>query len=302
MYPGIAWRIKGQLTCMCETGFSGTGTALDWGARFGLFAEAGAADAAASTVEDAGGVVFVNAFNGLGTPYYDGSARGALMGMTSSTTPAHVAHALLQSLAFAFTDFYEILTRAFYSRQRVVRVDGGVSRSDFVLQTMSHAANARIQRSAHHEVTSLGAAYLAGLGAGFWASTDELRRTVAVDREFTPDADARARLLPVLQRWRLAVQRACGWPVTKAAAGDGAGEKDKGKSKGKAGESGGAGGAAAAAGADGGEDGGKKGKKKGSVKDKSKGGTDAGAGEEKEAEKEDPAVAAAATFDNLVEV
>ena len=241
MYPGVAWKIGHELTYMCETGSPGTGTALDWGTQFGLFPSVSKADEVARSVDSAGGAVFVNAFHGLGTPHHDGSAQASIMGLSSHTTPAHIAHALLQSLAFTFADLYEILARYFYSRRRTVRVDGGVSRSDFVLQTMATATNAKMQRSSHHELTSLGAAYLAGLGSGFWESKSELIKNVVFEREFEPKDKGSIRA--ALKLWRVAVQRTCKWPIfaSESTLSDSAGGVETGNGRKETGAQGGRG-------------------------------------------------------------
>lgn len=212
LYPMLAWKIGDEVAFMLEGTTGCTGTVLEWGRSFGLLPDFAQADTIAASEASSGGVVFVNAFSGLSAPHFDFSARGSIMGLTSATRPAQVVRAMLQALAFRFMDFYDILTGEFRRRPRTVRVDGGVSRSDFVLQTISTLSGATVQRASHSEMTSLGAAYLAGLSAGFWQSRQELLHNVDYGREFKPKGSTTA-LTSALQAWRLAVKRVCKWPV-----------------------------------------------------------------------------------------
>ncbi len=212
-YPMIAWKIGDELTYMVEATSSCTGTVLEWGSRFKLFDKSSQADTIALSVKDTGGVVFVNAFHGLNSPYHDAGARGSIMGLTSGTEPAHVVRAMLEAIAFRFMDLFGVIT-AELPTPKVIHADGGVARSDFILQRISSLTQCRVLRSAHPEITSLGAAMMAGLSVGFWRSRDELAQFVSFDKKFEPEDPTP--MLPTLQLWRTAAQRACQWPRVAA--------------------------------------------------------------------------------------
>eukprot|EP00048_Salpingoeca_helianthica_P003347 m.66661 g.66661 ORF g.66661 m.66661 type:complete len:566 (-) comp12653_c0_seq3:238-1935(-) len=215
LYPMIAWKIGEEFTYMLEGSASCTGTAVDWGCEFGLYKGPADADALARSVPDSGGAVFVNAFHGLSAPYFDGSARGSIMGMSTHTRPAHVTRALLESIAFRFMDLHECMVRELPA-PAAIRVDGGVAKSSFVLEAVSTLSGARVQRSSHAETTALGAAYLAGLAVGYWQSQDDLRRNLAYHDDVSPEPAGAPALRAGLRLWREAVKRACKWPAPPA--------------------------------------------------------------------------------------
>lgn len=210
LYPMIAWKIGSEVTYMAEVNASCTGSLLDWGAQVGYFAHPSEADALALTVPDTRGVVCVNAFYGLNSPYHDASARGAFLGLTSATRPAHLARAMLESLAYRFMDLFRVVEDEFETIPTDLRADGGVARSDFVLQTISTLSGARVHRTRQPEMTALGAAFLSGLACGFWSSREELAARASYDPPISPRD--RAPLLPMLELWRTAVARVCKWP------------------------------------------------------------------------------------------
>jgi putative glycerol kinase 5 len=210
LYPVIAWKIGSELTYMAEVNASCTGTLVDWGVQAGLLPSAAAADGIASSVPNSNGVVCVNAFYGLGSPYHDASARGAFLGLSSGTTTAHMVRAMLESIAFRFMDLFSVLQEEFDTLPADIRVDGGVARSEFVLQAMSTLSGARMHRTRQTEMTALGAAFLAGLAAGVWSSRQDLSERIAYDPPTQPGDPAP--LQPALALWRTAVGRVCKWP------------------------------------------------------------------------------------------
>ena len=158
-------------------------------------------------MSDTGGVYFVPAFVGLGAPYWDMDARGALTGITRGTTRAHVVRAALESMAYQTRDVVECMARDSGIRPRELRVDGGASRNDLLCQFQADVLGIPVVRPQVTETTALGAAYLAGLAVGFWRNTREIASQWRVERRFEPRmrASERDRLYA---GWKDAVSRA----------------------------------------------------------------------------------------------
>lgn len=161
----------------------------------------------ARKVEDSGGVYIVPAFTGLGAPYWDASARGIITGITRGTMREHIARAALESIAYQVCDLVSAMEKDAGIKITCLNVDGGASKNDFLLQFQADILNCPAVRPEAIETTALGAAYLAGLTAGFWNSLDEIRSNANTGRVFTPDmsVDVRERLL---NGWNKAVGRA----------------------------------------------------------------------------------------------
>jgi len=206
-----AWRSPdGEMTYALEGAIFVTGAAVQW-LRDGLQVVGTAAETAAiaSTVPDTGEVVFVPALTGLGAPYWDPNARGTIVGITRGTTRAHLVRATLEAIAFEVRDVLETMP-SWGAALSSLRVDGGASANDLLCQMQADQLGVAVTRPAQVETTGLGAAFLAGLGSGVWSSTDELRETWAVDREFTPAA-SRESADTAYGRWKEAVQRSLDW-------------------------------------------------------------------------------------------
>lgn len=167
-------------------------------------------EALAASVPDTQDVYLVPAFAGLGAPHWDSYARGTLLGMTRGTGRAHVARAALESIALQSADVFGAMSRDAGLALRELRVDGGASRNDLLMQMQADFLGVPVVRPAVTETTALGAAYLAGLAVGFWSGADELAAQWQVDRRFEPRLGDAARVAK-LQRWREAVARARAW-------------------------------------------------------------------------------------------
>jgi glycerol kinase len=204
-----AWRSPdGELTYALEGAIFVTGAAVQW-LRDGL----GIVDAAAETesiaasVESSDGVVFVPALTGLGAPHWDPRARGVIVGITRGTTRAHLVRATLEAIAFEVRDVLATMPEA---ASRPLRVDGGASANDLLCAIQADQLGVPVERPEVVETTALGAAFLAGLGVGVWASTDDLRETWQLDRRFEPVAD-RDVADAAYARWQDAVRRSLAW-------------------------------------------------------------------------------------------
>jgi len=207
----VAWKRGGETTYALEGAVFVAGAVVQW-LRDGLKIIRNSEDVneLALTVPDNGGVFFVPAFTGLGAPHWDPYARGSISGLSRGTTAGHIARAALESIAFQTADVLEAM-RADTGRPPLeIRVDGAAARSDLLMQFQADLLGIPIARPAVTESTALGAAYLAGLGVGFWKSTDELADQYRLDRRFEPGL-APARALEMRGSWKKAVERAKGW-------------------------------------------------------------------------------------------
>ncbi|HYH10670.1 MAG TPA: glycerol kinase GlpK [Thermoanaerobaculia bacterium] len=187
-----------------------TGAAVQWlRDKLGVIRTASDVEALAASVDDANGVVFVPAFTGLGTPYWDGYARGTIVGLTLGATAAHIARATLDAIALQSADVLDAMRRDSGIALTELRVDGGASTNDLLMQIQADAAGIPVVRGRTAETTALGAAYLAGRATNFWSAGD-LDAQYEAERVFEPriSADERATRLTT---WRRAVERAKGW-------------------------------------------------------------------------------------------
>jgi glycerol kinase len=207
----VAWRRGGRLTYALEGSVFIAGAAVQWlrdGLR--LIRTSSGIEALARAVPDNGGVYLVPAFAGLGAPYWDAYARGALVGLTRGSTAAHVARATLESMAHQSADLLEAMRKDARVPLRELRVDGGASANNLLMQTQADLAGLPVVRPTVTETTALGAAYLAGLAVGFWKDEKELAGLWKADRTFTPKtAPAVVRRERAL--WKRAVARTRHW-------------------------------------------------------------------------------------------
>jgi glycerol kinase len=205
----VAWgHPDGRLEYALEGAIFVTGAAVQWlRDGLGLLASAGEAAEVAGSVADSGGLVFVPALTGLGAPDWDPSARGLIVGITRGTTRAHLVRATLEAIAFEVRDVVDLMLREAHTPMPHLTVDGGAAGNDLLCQLQADQLGVPVRRPTVRETTGLGAAFLAGLGTGVWASTDELKQTWQLDREFAPGVrDETAH-----RRWRSAVERSKGW-------------------------------------------------------------------------------------------
>lgn len=209
----IAWSVEGKITYALEGSAFHAGSAINW-LRDGLkmIKEPHEADILAESVEDSGGVVFVPAFTGLGAPYWDMYARGILIGMTRGTTNAHIARAVLESIALESYDLFRCMQNDSGVPIRELRVDGGASKSRFLMQFQSDLIRCSVCRPACVETTAMGAAMLAGMAVGMWESVEELDELWKAQTEFTP-AMEQEKTEKMILRWHRAVERCSDWAM-----------------------------------------------------------------------------------------
>ena len=173
----------------------------------GLIESAAESEQVAASVEDTAGIYLVPAFVGLGAPYWDSQARGILTGITHGAGREHIVRAALESIAFQTRDLVEAMQSDCGSQLTELRVDGGATANDFLMQFQADILGVPVVRPAYAETTALGAAFLAGLACGIWSGTDELEHFWSVDRRFEP-AMPEARREELYFGWKRAVRRA----------------------------------------------------------------------------------------------
>ena len=207
----IAWGLDGKVEYALEGSIFVGGSAIQW-LRDGLRLVDSAPDSewVAKKVKDAGGVYMVPAFVGLGAPYWDMNARGMIIGLTRGTTKAHIVRATLDSLAYQTRDVLGAMEADSGNRLAALKVDGGAVANNLLMQFQADLLGVPVDRPQITETTALGAAYLAGLATGVWASKEELKKSWQLDTRFTPaldkqDADK------LYKGWKKAVKHAANW-------------------------------------------------------------------------------------------
>jgi len=205
----VAWQLAtGELRYALEGSAFIAGAAVQWiRDQLGFVGAASEIEALAASVPDSAGVIVVPAFAGLGAPHWRPDARGAITGLTRGTTRAHIARAALEGIALQNVDILRAMERDAGQKLTVLKVDGGASANDLLMQFQSDVLGVEISRPELVETTALGAAFLAGLGTGVWQDQDQVRQTWREQRRFTPTAD-RARVIEHLARWDAAVAKA----------------------------------------------------------------------------------------------
>ena len=206
-----AWRLGGRTAYALEGSVFVAGAVVQWlRDGLGLIRSSAEIEALAASVPDSGGVVLVPAFTGLGAPHWDAYARGALVGITRGTTAAHVARAALEGIAFQVADVLAAMEADSGVRVAELRVDGGATANDLLMQLQADLAGVPVVRPRVQETTALGAAYLAGLAVGVWKDTDEIAARWQVERRFEPALEPH-RAAERRARWSRAVERAKAW-------------------------------------------------------------------------------------------
>ena len=211
LVTSVAWSLGGETTYALEGSVFNAGSTIQWlRDELGIISSAPEIDVLAATVPDSGGVVVVPAFTGLGAPYWDMYARGAILGVTRGTGRAHIARAVLSCIAAQVTDLMLAMRQDAGCDIALLRADGGASVSDVLLQMQADLLRIPVDRPEMVETTAFGAAALAGLSCGFWRDMDEIADLRRSQRMFLPerpqaDCDAYYRL------WKRAVSRAADW-------------------------------------------------------------------------------------------
>ena len=217
MYPNngllttIAWGLDGKVEYALEGSVFVAGAAIQWlRDELKIVDQSPDSEYFATRVDDTNGCYVVPAFTGLGAPYWDPYARGAITGLTRGVNKYHIIRATLESLAFQTNDVLAAMEEGSGVKLSSLKVDGGACKNNFLMQFQSDLIDTNVQRPECVETTAMGASYLAGLAVGFWASKEDVIKNWALDKEFTPamDADKRAE---ELKGWKKAVNCTLGW-------------------------------------------------------------------------------------------
>ena len=207
----VAWRIGNRTEYALEGSIFIAGAVVQW-LRDGLefFRSAAEIEALAAGVSDTGGVYLVPAFAGLGAPHWDQYARGTIVGLTRGSTKAHIARAALEGIVLQVMDVLKAMEADAGIKLKELRVDGGASANDLLMQLQADLLNVPVVRPKVAETTALGAAYLAGLAVGFWKDQADIARQWQVDKRFKPAMKAAARTR-IAKGWQRALHRAKAW-------------------------------------------------------------------------------------------
>ncbi len=211
LLTGVAWGIGDTVEYDVEGSAFNAGSVIKWlRDEVHLIDTARRCDELAESVPDANGIYFVPAFTGLGAPYWDMYARGCIVGLTRGVNRAHIARSVLEAIAYQMTDLLEAMKSDSGIDFTELRVDGGASVSDIMMQIQSDFIRCMVVRPKTVETTALGAAYMAGLAVGFWKSKDEIVSNREIDRVFTPHMPLEKRN-ELYDGWKRAVERSRDW-------------------------------------------------------------------------------------------
>ncbi|WP_041077189.1 glycerol kinase GlpK [Thermotoga caldifontis] len=207
----VAWRVGDEVSYALEGSVFIAGAAIQWlRDEVRMIESAAETEQLALSVPDSAGVYFVPAFVGLGAPHWDMYARGAMFGLTRGARKEHIVRAVLESIAYQTRDVVEAMCEECNTRLKTLRVDGGASKNNFLMQFQADILNVPVERPKVNETTALGAAYLAGLAVGYWEGLSQIESQWQLDRRFVPSMDEERRE-ELYRGWKRAVDRAKGW-------------------------------------------------------------------------------------------
>jgi len=211
LLSGIAWGLDGKIIYDLEGSAFNAGSVIKWlRDELELIDTAKECDDLAEEVEDTNGLYLVPAFTGLGAPYWDMYARGIMIGITRSINKRHICRAVLESITYQMTDLLEAMMSDSEIMLKDLRVDGGASISDIMMQMQADMTGCNVNRPVNREATALGAAYLAGLATGVWKNTEEIEENRKVDKIFVPSMPSDVRNKKYAD-WKRAVERSRNW-------------------------------------------------------------------------------------------
>ncbi len=211
LLTGVAWSLNGKTTYSIEGSAFNAGSVIKWlRDELQLIDSPKRCDELAESVPDANGCYLVPAFTGLGAPYWDMYARGCIVGLTRGVNRKHIARAVLESITYQMTDLLEAMKDDSGIDISELRVDGGASVSNIMMQIQADMAQVKVDRPKTVETTALGAAYLAGLAVGVWENLEDIQQNREVDKVFTPEMPLQERNIKYAG-WKKAVTRAMNW-------------------------------------------------------------------------------------------
>ena len=207
----VAWGKDGKVKYSMGASILIAGQVIQWlRDKINLVDHAAKTSVMAESIPDNGGIFFVPAFTGLGAPHWDQYARGTIVGITRGVNKYHIIRATLESLAYQVNDVLVAMKADSGIDLTALKVDGGASANDFLMQTQANIIDAPVNRPQCVETTAMGAAYLAGLAVGYWSSKEDVIKNWAIDKTFEPQIDA-AKREEMIKGWNKAVKYAYGW-------------------------------------------------------------------------------------------
>ena len=205
----IAWGVDGKVEYALEGSIFVAGAAVQWlRDQLGIIRTSAESEAMATAVENTNGCYMVPAFVGLGAPYWNQYARGALVGLTRGVNRNHIVRATLESIAYQVNDVLQAMQDDSGIKLASLQVDGGACANNFLMQFQADIMNAKVARPSTIETTAMGAAYLAGLAVGYWESKDAIKQNHEIAKTFAPNMDEQKRV-KLLHGWHRAVTASC---------------------------------------------------------------------------------------------
>ncbi|CAL1676357.1 unnamed protein product [Lasius platythorax] len=211
LYPVVGWRIGKELIYLVEGSSSDTGILIEWAKSIGIVNDATETADMANSVNDTDGVYFIPAFSGLQAPINDYTAATGFLGIKPTTKKEHIVRSLLESLVFRIQLLHECLLKETSFTYQRIKVDGGVSKNDFIMQLLADSTGLEVERPVSIEMSIFGVAFLAGLQCGLWKSRDEVSMLRQVDRIFKPNEESRSSYQHAFSQWKRAMERFKNW-------------------------------------------------------------------------------------------
>ncbi|XP_035911931.1 putative glycerol kinase 5 isoform X1 [Anopheles stephensi] len=219
LYPLIGYKLQSgtsasvDINYLMEGASNDTGSIIEWALNVGLFDDPAESATMAMSVPNSDGVLFIPAFSGLGPPIQDDTAGSGFIGIRPSTRKEHMVRALLESLAFRVALLYDCALKETGFSFTSIKVDGGVSKNDFICQTLADLTGIQVERGEVTDSTAMGAMFMAGLNCGIWNTKRQLNDVRKVERKFAPDVTQRATRLKQMRAWERAVDRFKKWYI-----------------------------------------------------------------------------------------
>jgi putative glycerol kinase 5 len=212
-YTVVGWQLDGELPAyLIESDSSDTGTSILWAQKLDFFDEPAETISLARSVPTSGGVYFVPAFSGLQAPVNDLCAVSSLIGLNPTTSKAHIVRAVLEAIVFRVLQMHRLLQDQLPDQPLLnIRANGGIANNDFIMQLIADLTGSAVERASSREMSSLGAAYMAGLGGGVWSSGAQLKKLRKVDVVFDPSSDHLDHYVNEFTDWQRAIERCLKW-------------------------------------------------------------------------------------------
>lgn len=211
LYPVVGWQIGDELVYMIEGAWNDTGTIVEWAKNIGIIDDLAETAKIANSVNDSDGVYFIPAFSGLHIPINDYTAAAGFIGIKPTTNKSHIIRSLLESIVFGIMQLFYVLGEETNFTHQKIRIDGGVSANDFVLQLLADLTGLDVERGTTTEMSILGVAFLAGLQCGVWKNREDVEKLRKTARIFHPNKENMIRYQPIIAQWKQALERFGRW-------------------------------------------------------------------------------------------